>query len=294
MQKRTFALVLITIAMFVVLALELKYIEDSLISATIDTDRRCDQVCAEEGKAGYLIDGYCNCRKPVSFSKRWICFWNITPGEEKSISYNAFKKEKRKRIPIYPSDVFRAKVDPIGIRNYAVSAVSHLSDSNDITTKIFGIYEYVADRVSYVSDPIGDEYVAFPNETIESGGGDCDDYAILLASMYESVGLKPMMVQARNDKYGHIFLILPVEGTLNSFLEKYKNLMERYTDYSGELPFNFIIFGTSKEHCEGINRNLADGGDINSFNIIIDGTSRDYPGSSNPADGYDFIKFIPL
>jgi len=112
--------------------------------------------------------------------------------------------------------------------------------------------------------------------------------------MYESVGLKPSIVQVHNKEYGHMFLIVSVGDTLNGFLGKYKKILEKYTNYNGDIPFNFIIFGTSRKHCEGINRNLADGGDINSFNIIIDGTSRDYPGSADPIEGYDFIKFVPL
>jgi len=294
MRKRTVFLILIILVLFILLAYELKYIEDSLIFATTDTADQCKTLCTEEGKTGFIRDGFCNCRNSIRFSKRWTCFWNMTPDVEKSITSSPVYVEHAKKIPIYPSDLFKEKVYPAMVRNLAVSSISKFKSPNSISTKIFGIYSFVSKKVSYVSDPFGDEYIAWPNETLDVGGGDCDDYTVLLASMYQSVGLKSTIVQVHNRDYGHVFLILPVGETLDGFLEKYKKLLEENTDLYGELPFNFIIFGTSKEHCQGINRNLADGGDINSFNLVIDGTSRDYPGSTNPSEGFEFIKFIPL
>ncbi len=295
MQRRDGVAVVLIIVLLFLLALELKYIEDSLAEAAMGNEEKCNAICASEGKAGYIIEGYCNCRVPITFSKRWMCFWNVSPMSEKSFALEKKNGAKPlRRIPVYPSEMFKEKIDPFSVRNYAVKAIASHPNSNDIATKIFGIYDYVSRKVSYISDPLGEEYVAWPNETLGIGGGDCEDYAILLASMYKSVGLKPTLVQVHNREYGHVFLIVPVGDTLNGFLEKYKEILEKNTRYSGEIPFHFMIFGTSKEHCEGINRNLADGGDINSFNIIIDGTTRDYPGSANPVKGYEFIKFITL
>lgn len=294
MKKRSLGLIFVIMLLFLLLALELKYIEDSLTVAITDDEDMCNDLCLEEGKVGFLKNGYCNCRVPVTFSKRWTCFWNVSAEKEKVISSGDNSTFPRRRIPIYPSDIFKDKISPRIARNYAVSAVSGYPDSDDMATKIFGIYEHVSKRVSYVSDPVGEEYVASPNETIETGGGDCDDYTVLLASMYKAVGINPTLVQVHNEEYGHVFLILPVGETLEMFLDKYKDILEKYSDYHGDLAFHFIIFGTSKEHCEAINRNLADGGDINSFNIVIDGTTRDYPGSMNPSNGFGFIKFVPL
>jgi len=294
MRKRTFLLVFIIAVLFALLAYQLKYIEDSLLSATTSSEERCNSICLEEGKTGFIKNGFCHCRLPVKLSKRWTCFWNITPNVEKSITFSPVYIEHSKRIPVYPSEIFKDKIDPMSVRNLAVSSVSKFRSPNSAATKIFGIYSFVSKSISYVSDPLGGEYIAWPNETIESGGGDCDDYAILLASMYQSVGLKPTIVQVYNREYGHVFIIVPVSETLEEFMKKYRELLQENTDMHGELPFNFMVFGTSKEHCEGINRNLAEGGDLNSFNIIIDGTSRDYAGSVNPVEGYEFIRFIPL
>lgn len=50
------------------------------------------------------------------------------------------------------------------------------------------------------------EYFAKASETIEKGGGDCDDKAILLASFYIGLGLDPVVVVAYTDRGGHAFV----------------------------------------------------------------------------------------
>jgi predicted transglutaminase-like cysteine proteinase len=56
--------------------------------------------------------------------------------------------------------------------------------------KLFSIGHWVSTNIRYVSDPlIENEYIAPPNETLRVGAGDCDDYAVLLSTLYRSVGL---------------------------------------------------------------------------------------------------------
>jgi hypothetical protein len=56
--------------------------------------------------------------------------------------------------------------------------------------KVFAIGHWVSMNIRYISDPlIEGEYIAPPNETLRVGAGDCDDYAVLLATLYRSVGL---------------------------------------------------------------------------------------------------------
>jgi hypothetical protein len=62
-------------------------------------------------------------------------------------------------------------------------------DINDPVFKIMAIGHWVGANVKYVSDPRGLEYVASPLETLRVGAGDCDDFAVLIASLYESIGL---------------------------------------------------------------------------------------------------------
>ncbi|MGI6394627.1 MAG: hypothetical protein ACOX2F_07890 [bacterium] len=62
--------------------------------------------------------------------------------------------------------------------------------------------------LKYVSDPVSTSFdsnidtVQFPAETIARGAGDCDDLTVLLASLFESVGLATVIITSP----GHVFL----------------------------------------------------------------------------------------
>jgi len=60
--------------------------------------------------------------------------------------------------------------------------------------KVFAIGHWVSTNIRYISDPLTEnEYIAPPNETLNVGAGDCDDYAVLLATLYRSVGLNAVV-----------------------------------------------------------------------------------------------------
>ena len=50
------------------------------------------------------------------------------------------------------------------------------------------------------------EYFARASETIEKEAGDCDDKAILLASLWYGMGMKPVVVIADTNQGGHAFI----------------------------------------------------------------------------------------
>ncbi|MEI6456825.1 MAG: transglutaminase domain-containing protein [bacterium] len=56
------------------------------------------------------------------------------------------------------------------------------------------ICEWVRDNISYVSDPLDSEYIQLPEETLNNGGGDCDDQAVILASLLMCVGFRCALV----------------------------------------------------------------------------------------------------
>jgi len=88
------------------------------------------------------------------------------------------------------------------VRATAVSAVQDSPDeieANSEAWKIWKINYWVANNISYVSDPRRQDYPAYAHETLQIKGGDCDDFAILLASMYESVGLDAAIANIDTD-----------------------------------------------------------------------------------------------
>jgi transglutaminase-like putative cysteine protease len=49
--------------------------------------------------------------------------------------------------------------------------------------KIWGIYIWVVKHIRYVEDPPGNHF-QLASEVLNTGLGDCDDFAVLLASLY--------------------------------------------------------------------------------------------------------------
>ena len=60
------------------------------------------------------------------------------------------------------------------------------------------ILKWVQDNIYYINEP--GERLQSPKYTLKRGFGDCDDMAILLCSLYESIGLPWKLVLSGNDK----------------------------------------------------------------------------------------------
>lgn len=108
-------------------------------------------------------------------------------------------------------------------------------DVNDPVFKIMAIGHWVGANIKYVSDPKGLEYVAPPLETLRVGAGDCDDFAVLIASLYESIGLDAVIGLVDTDGDGvvdHASALVFVNQDPDHLLEA----MKKY-----ELVFNTRI-----------------------------------------------------
>lgn len=80
-------------------------------------------------------------------------------------------------------------VDPLdpSVRELATGlAIKYPGEYN--IYQVCAIFDYIKENIQYVSDPRGVDQWSAPGETLKIGAGDCDDYAILLASMIESIG----------------------------------------------------------------------------------------------------------
>jgi len=78
--------------------------------------------------------------------------------------------------------------------------------------QICEIYDYLWNNYSYVGDPRDLEYYQYSNQTISSGKeidksgiGDCDDYAILMASLIEQIGGTTRIIMAYGPEGGHAY-----------------------------------------------------------------------------------------
>ncbi|KPK23309.1 MAG: hypothetical protein AMJ70_03845, partial [Dehalococcoidia bacterium SG8_51_3] len=149
-------------------------------------------------------------------------------GEEEPVFFYEMDIEEAAADINLPPVPFESYVIPLheDIRNTTLTLLSDVPkdiNSDAASWKIWKIHNWVANNIKYVSDPFGFEYMAYPYETLESKAGDCDDYAVLLASMYESSGLDAMIafVDVSGDsKVDHVTCLIYYPQSATSFLEE--------------------------------------------------------------------------
>lgn len=96
----------------------------------------------------------------------------------------------------------------IEIRSLALSLVADVPGHKNWTAQIKAIHAFVQDSVQYVRDVRGVETLATPVKTLEYMQGDCDDQAVLLASLLESIGHPTRFVAMKQTTFGpyvHVF-----------------------------------------------------------------------------------------
>ncbi len=106
-------------------------------------------------------------------------------------------------------------IDPTNkmVRDLATAVITSVKPEKGHVTKqvsnAAAIFEALWHRpLKYVSDPVPTSFdsniddVQFPAETLQRTAGDCDDMTVLLASLYESVGLATIIITTP----GHVFL----------------------------------------------------------------------------------------
>jgi len=77
----------------------------------------------------------------------------------------------------------------------AMELTGHLPNK-DIVGEAEALHAFVQGTIRYVEDVNEVETVRTPLVTLEHGAGDCDDHAVLLASLLEAVGRKTRFVAA--------------------------------------------------------------------------------------------------
>jgi hypothetical protein len=136
----------------------------------------------------------------------------------------------------------------VTVRDEAISAVAKtpygISADSD-AWKIWQIHYWVSENIVYVSDPKGHEYFAYADETLTAKAGDCDDSSILLASMYESLGLDAAVSYIDTDDDGesdHMTCLVYWSGDADSLLDEEKAILKkmRLTVPSGKIFIRFL------------------------------------------------------
>lgn len=92
------------------------------------------------------------------------------------------------------------------IRNLALRIVSTLPNKA-YAKEARLIQKWVRENIRYVRDVNGIETIQTPEATLEIGQGDCDDQAILVAALLESIGhpTRFRAIAAGTNSFNHVF-----------------------------------------------------------------------------------------
>jgi len=101
------------------------------------------------------------------------------------------------------------------IRTKALEIIRDVPE-RDVVGIVEKLFEFVRDRITFRDDPRDVETITTPLMTLDNRAGDCDDKAVLLGALLESVGVRTRtrtISQSPNGNYTHIVLQawLPVE-----------------------------------------------------------------------------------
>lgn len=138
-------------------------------------------------------------------------------------------------------------MDPL-TRNTAVKLAARTEGPFHVE-QVAEVWAGVRKQWRYVNDPEGREYFATASESIENGYiGDCDDFAVTLASMVIAIGGKARVVLMDGPRGGHAYAEACVQGepakVAAALTKHYKNQFRRYI--SGTIPKE-ISFRTSAD-----------------------------------------------
>ena len=130
-----------------------------------------------------------------------------------SFTYSGGMRGVGQTITVMRRMVEDYKTDP-DVRQAAVSVIYN-TPAKDERSEAAALFDYVRAHVRYVRDIHGVETIATPDHTLQARAGDCDDMALLLATLYESVGYPTRFVVAGYDQPGavsHVYLQVFVNG----------------------------------------------------------------------------------
>ena len=83
--------------------------------------------------------------------------------------------------------IVRAAKKRPAIRFQAIQLTQNLPNKN-YYLEAQALHDFVRDDIRYIRDVRDVETIAYPEITLKTGAGDCDDKVVLLASLLESIG----------------------------------------------------------------------------------------------------------
>lgn len=147
--------------------------------------------------------------------------WALTVGSPEELS-----------IRIHRAPAITAAIDPSDSKVRNLAARTAASDQGPFHVgQVAAIWGLVRGQWRYVNDPHGDEYFAKASETIDNEMiGDCDDFAIVLAAMIESVGGDARIVISDGERGGHAYAEACIPDTAENVVSTLQKHYRTRTD----------------------------------------------------------------
>jgi len=108
--------------------------------------------------------------------------------------------------------IFDQRIESEKVVNDAQDMIAGVSPGDHTIDQVCLIYEKIKNNWSISGDPRGPDYYRFANETLRQGkkanrigAGDCDDFALLMASMVESIGGSTRVMLAYSPSGSHAY-----------------------------------------------------------------------------------------
>ncbi len=112
------------------------------------------------------------------------------------------------------------------------------------------LFKYIRDNFRYVNDPKDFDYFAPPQETIKLMAGDCDDYSIMMASVFKAIGADIRIIWAPRHVYPELYC-----GNKKNF-DNYASAI--YSIFGEELDNKKIYYRIDKNNDYWINLDYTD------------------------------------
>ncbi|WP_264509818.1 transglutaminase [Flavobacterium sp. N1719] len=102
--------------------------------------------------------------------------------------------------------------DHAKVRNFAIMAANkhfkNIKQYPEYTYLIqyFAVFKEINSRWYYVKDPVGHEYIATADESLNYLSGDCDDHSILMAAAVKSIGGIPRLIHTQGHIYPELYV----------------------------------------------------------------------------------------
>ncbi|ADN35703.1 transglutaminase domain protein [Methanolacinia petrolearia DSM 11571] len=115
------------------------------------------------------------------------------------------------------------------VRSFSLNAISSKHGGKYNVQQVCDIYDKLYKSWTYVNDPaVSSDYYADAGESVRLLKGDCDDYAILMASCIQAIGGSPRIVSAHNGNSGHAYAELYLGDKKSEVDNLRKTISRRY------------------------------------------------------------------